>query len=633
MKIKVLNSNVINQIAAGEIIERPSSVVKELLENSLDAGATSILLEIEDGGIKLIRVRDDGSGLGKDDLSMAILRHATSKIGSIEDLERIKSFGFRGEALASIAAVSRFSIASRTTLESLGWKLMVEGSNDDYILEPNSHPLGTTVEVEELFFNVPVRKKFLRRNQTEFGHILDIVGKIALGRFDIEIIFKHNGKKILDLKSVKNIQESLNRIGLVFDKNFPQNAYRVNSATNEIRLSGWISIPDYTRSQSDLQYIYVNGRIIHDKFISHAIRQAYQDLTLQQRHPIAVLYLEIDPTMVDVNVHPTKAEVRFSDTRLVHDFVSKGLKDALAIRNREDYFEDRSFESRESNAEIALYTPPKKNMAYEASSIGKTYFIDKGNKPLILNATKEIKSYERSTNFAKEKTNYQETTINKPEEFKEIENIKESIIKARQNVNNNVSIPKLGNALAQLGYKYILAENEEGLVIVDIHAAHERISYESLKRSYKNGSGVSSQNLLLPYSLELGDYDINLIELNYDLLQQLGFIITCSSPKKVLVRAIPIVLKNCNIEQLVKDILGDLKKYGSPDTAIANINYILATIACHGSIRSGQKLTIEEMNALLRETESTVFGDRCNHGRPTWKVFSLSELEKNFLRT
>ena len=570
MKIKILDSHLISQIAAGEVIERPSSIVKELLENSLDAGATEILLEIEKGGTKLIRIRDNGCGIAKDELSMALRRHATSKISSMDDLAQVRSLGFRGEALASIASVAKFRLSSRTADDALGWQITAHDGCETCDLEPIAHPLGTTVEVNELFFNLPVRKKFLRSEQTEYNHIFEMVGKIALSRFDVSLNFKHNGKKVFSFDVAKNAQESLNRVALILGEEFANNSRSIAVTNRELKLSGWISAPGYSRSQADLQYIYVNGRIIRDRTITHALRQAYQDLLFSQRHPAVVLFLELDPTLMDVNVHPTKSEVRFADGRSIHDFLVKGLRDSLA-RSKEA-------NAKEEGALSPYLSVPNHNYGERAPwSYG-----------------------ERVSEACDSKS--------------------------------SLDIPRLGFALTQLGDRYILAENGSGLVVVDMHAAHERISYEKLKQQCRQ-TKVLSQTLLIPYSVSLNNRDISVLEEHQDLLQKIGLSIDRVSPDVVLVRTVPVLLQNCDMEQLVKDIAADLLTYGSLDSATEQVEHLLATISCHSSIRSGQKLSLDTMNKLLREIESIEFGDRCSHGRPTWKVFTFTELDKIFLRT
>ena len=599
MNIKILDPYLVNQIAAGEVIERPSSVVKELLENSLDAGATEINIEIAKGGSKLIRIRDNGCGIAKDDLMLALSSHATSKIQILDDLERIESLGFRGEALASICSVSRFKLTSRVADTDIGWQINTEGNAQGWKLQPASHPIGTTVEACDLFFNVPARRKFLRKQQTEFNHILEIVQRLALSRFDVGFLLKHEEKIILRLDPATTQKERTVRVGKVIGADFTQNALAINTSASGLCLIGWISQPTYTRSQADLQYFYINKRVVRDKILSHAIRQAYQDVVYQQRYPIIVLYLSVDPALVDVNVHPTKAEVRFSESRLIHDFVAKSLQEALAVgRDTEAIGRDTDNVSTSLNA----YQIEKK----------QDFITRPKQQTLPLVVAEESAVYNNLTSFAAETDPLLKTTI------------------AAKEVGIAVE-PYLGFALAQLHNVYILAQANAGLILVDLHAAHERINYEKLKKAYSKLS-VAMQTLLLPLSLVLSQTEINCIESNFTLLQKLGLDVTRAGPEKVLVRAIPVLLQKSNIEQLIRDVIADLLTYDSCDSIIENSNKILATMACHGSVRAGQKLDIDSMNALLRELEQTERGGQCGHGRPTWVKLAMIDLDKLFLR-
>jgi DNA mismatch repair protein MutL len=576
MKIKILDSHLINQIAAGEVIERPSSVVKELLENSLDAGATVINIEIEKGGSQLIRVRDNGCGIDKDELQLALSRHATSKIKVLDDLEHINSLGFRGEALASICSVARFKLISRTIDSGSGWQV------SDEELQPCAHPVGTTVEVYDLFYNVPARRKFLRTQQTEFNHILEIVNRLALSRFDVDFFLKHDGKVVLQLPAATTQEKKALRVGEIIGNEFIDNALAIDSGSVSLHLAGWISRPVYTRSQADLQYFYINNRIIRDKTLSHAIRQAYQDVVYQQRYPVVVLYLNIDPEMIDVNVHPTKAEVRFRESRLIHDFVVKSIKEAIAILRP-------GFNKINNYQQQSLFIEPKTESEYESKAA-------------------EINAVFAKVNFLP-KENFTSFTP-------------------------TITMPPLGQALAQLHNIYILSQNDNGLVLIDAHAAHERINYEKLKKAH-DSRAISSQVMLFPIRVNLNKNEINCFEANIDTLQKLGFDLTLSGHDKVLVRAVPILLQEANIEQLITDIISDLLMYGNLGDldSVAKINSkILATMACHSSVRANRKLSIEEMNALLRELERTKHADQCGHGRPTWVQLTMAELDKLFLR-
>jgi DNA mismatch repair protein MutL len=593
MNIKVLDSHLVNQIAAGEVIERPSSVVKELLENSLDAGAAEINIEIESGGSKLIRIRDDGCGIVKDDLVLALAPHATSKINVLDDLEHIDSLGFRGEALASICSVARFKLISRSADAATGWQIAGEGTSQFSQLQPGSHPVGTTVEVYDLFFNVPARRKFLRTQQTELNHILEIINRLALSRFDVGFLLKHDGKVILQLNPATTQKEKTARVGKIVGSEFVQNALAIDAGLTGLHLTGWISQPTYTRSQADLQYFYINRRVVRDKILSHAIRQAYQDVIYQQRYPVVVLYLNVDPELVDVNVHPTKAEVRFRESRLIHDFVAKSIKEALAVGKR--------------GADITVadtisthYHPPIKHDFIATRQDFAARFKQQQSLP-PLGAAEENAVYEK---FAA------------PSEI--------SIVQKTS------SMP-LGFALAQLFNIYILAQNEAGLILIDSHAAHERINYEKLKKVYDTAV-ISAQTMLLPITVILNQTEINCLETNLEILQKLGFDVTRSGPEKILVRAVPTLLQEADIEQLIRDIIADLLTHESCDSVVKSINKILATMACHSSVRANRRLNIEEMNALLRELETTERSDQCGHGRPTWIQLSMVDLDKLFLR-
>jgi len=603
MNIKILDSHLVSQIAAGEVIERPSSVVKELLENSLDAGATEINLEIEKGGARLIKLRDNGSGIVKEELKLALSRHATSKIQSLEDLENVRSLGFRGEALASISSVARFKLASRVADATHGWQVVVEGESHVLLLQPNSHPVGTTVEVSDLFFNIPVRRKFLRSEQTEFGHILELVGCLALSRFDVEFLLKHNSKVILKLTPAKTSKECINRVGEIVGKEFAQNALSIDIGSDSLGLTGWVSQPNYTRSQPDLQYLYINGRVVRDKIISHAIRQAYQDVIYQQRYPVVILYLNLDPTLVDVNVHPAKAEVRFRDSRLIHDFVAKGLKEVLTA-------------GRAISAPDMLLAPTPPTYAPAPTAI----YGASRQQSLSLVAAEESRVYDELANFASGIA-----TSSSPSFIK-------SLINDHDVLHDNLSaIHPLGFALAQLHGVYILAQNQDGLILVDAHAAHERINYEQLKSTY-GAELIPMQTLLVPIALTLNNSEINCVESNFELLRKFGFEITRSSPENILVRCVPVLLQDADVDQLIHDVIADLLTHDCVDSIVENSNKILATIACHSSVRAKRKLSIDEMNALLRKLEQTDNGDQCGHGRPTWVHLTLSNLDKLFLR-
>lgn len=613
MNIKILDSHLVNQIAAGEVIERPSSVVKELLENSLDAGATEINIEIEGAGSKLIRIRDNGCGIEKDELVLALSRHATSKIQVLDDLEHIDSMGFRGEALASICSISRFKIASRTASSANGWQVTAEGSSKVSGLDPCSHPVGTMVEVYDLFFNVPARRKFLRTQQTEFNHILETVNRLALSRFDVSFLLKHDGKTILQLSSAATQKEKTARVGKIVGGEFVQNALSLDAGLTGLHLAGWISQPTHTRSQADLQYFYINRRVVRDKTLSHAIRQAYQDVIYQQRYPVVVLYLTVDPELVDVNVHPTKAEVRFRESRLIHDFVAKSIRGALAVGKRAPDVQANSNTAAAttpvaSSSVVTYETQTKRNFVVPQRNFSSGF----KQQSLSLIAAEESAIYEEFTTFAK----------------KTAPLLNEKLVEQKT---SPTTVPPLGFALAQLHNIYILAQNSDGLVLIDAHAAHERINYEKLKNAY-HSAVISAQTMLLPTTIVLNQTEINCLETNLEVLQKLGFDVTRSGPEKILVRAVPTLLQEADVEQLVRDVVADLLTHESCDSIVKNTNKILATMACHSSVRANRRLSIDEMNALLRELEKTERGGQCGHGRPTWVQLTMTDLDKLFLR-
>lgn len=633
MPIHELDNLLVNQIAAGEVIERPSSIVKELVENSLDAGATALTIEVEEGGIRLLKVTDNGSGIPRAELPLALRRHATSKISSVDDLSRIATLGFRGEALSSIAAVTHFKLLSRVASENVGWQISADGEEIVAELAPKAHPIGTMVEARELFFNVPARRKFLRKEATEFSHIVDILSKIALSRFDVAFKLINNQKAIWDLPPVKSNTESTLRIAKLFDSEFIEHAYCVAVTHEPFKLTGWISAPGYTRSQADLQYFYLNGRIIRDKLFSHAVKQAYQSLMFEKRFPLTLLYLEINPELVDVNVHPTKAEVRFADGNSVHNFLIHALKNCLengAIKNLSDN-QQKICDLKESAMDDNLFTKNvEQKIALSFDKLDNGLICKSDEKPFtyrdkiyqipqtaVFKHQDEIKNYQSIIEFAKR------GLVQKPLEMTQ------SVL---DGVDNGTLNKPLGRAIAQLGNMYLLAENDEGLIIVDIHAAHERINYEILKREAATG-GVQKQELLLPYVVTLNERELSLIEEYQTVLAVVGLEITRNSEYGILVRTVPILLSKLDVAKLIKDLLGDLNRFAALDTMQRQIDHLIATMACHASVRAGENLTLAEMDQLLRQMEVTLACDRCSHGRPTWIKMSFSELAKKFLRT
>ncbi|HSX84903.1 MAG TPA: DNA mismatch repair endonuclease MutL [Cellvibrio sp.] len=628
-KIKLLSPRLANQIAAGEVVERPSSVIKELLENSLDAGATRLEIDIEEGGIKLMRVRDNGGGIDKDDLPLALSRHATSKIYELDDLEAVATLGFRGEALASISSVARLALISSTNEESAGWQVVAEGRDMETQLSPAPHPRGTTVEVRDLFFNTPARRKFLRTDKTEYTHLEDVVKRLALSRFDVAFNLRHNGRAIYSWRAGDSQLEQERRVAQVCGPAFMENAVHIEMERSGLRLWGWVAQPTFSRSQADLQHFYVNGRAIRDKLVSHAVRQAYQDVLYHGRHPAFVLYLELDPSTVDVNVHPTKHEVRFRDNRSVHDFIYSSLHHALAKVRPEDTLARR--ESGEGIDGSSGVNPFALSAANSIQGIAAGEF--KGQETMGFRAASGANNY--SSGYSA--SHYQPVGINPGDVREQMASYGELHRPANTNAiyvlpeTSNDDIPPLGYAIAQLKGIYILAENAQGLIVVDMHAAHERITYERMKESFACG-GIQTQPLLVPESIAVSQKEADCAENFCDIFKALGFELQRAGPETLLIRQLPVILNRAKVEQLVRDVLSDLIEHGSSERIQHHINEILGTMACHGSVRANRKLTIPEMNALLRDMEATERSGQCNHGRPTWLLQSLDELDKLFMR-
>ena len=595
-RINRLSQRLANQIAAGEVVERPASVIKELLENSLDADATRLDIDIEQGGVKLIRVRDNGAGIHKDDLALALSRHATSKIAELDDLENISSLGFRGEALASISSVSRLAMASKAESDSAseGWKVETEGQDMQASLSTVAHPQGTTVEVRDLFFNTPARKKFLRTQKTEFSRIDEVMKRIALSRFDVQFTLQHNQRTIHKLLVANTNQQQQRRVALVCGPAFMENSVYIDVEASDLRLWGWVSLPTFSRSQADLQYFYVNGRIIRDKLVTHAVKQAYRDVLFHGRHPAYVLYLELPPVGVDVNVHPTKQEVRFRDSRLVHDFLFSALYKALADVNPGDQLETPQLASTQSG--------------YEQNSSA----ILSGQPDLSLVEPSRSSYGDRSRSAAANQ-------------------VQDQVLALAKLHGDATEVPPLGYAIAQLHGIYILAQNAEGLIVVDMHAAHERITYERMKLACRKEE-LKMQPLLVPLSIAVSQSEADCAEAQQQALLGLGIELERVAEESIVVRQIPAMLKNSDVEQMVRDVLSDVLEYGGSDRIQAHQDELLSTMACHGSVRANRHLTIVEMNALLRDMEETERSGQCNHGRPTWVYQSLDELDKLFLR-
>lgn len=624
--IRPLPEILINQIAAGEVVERPASVVKELVENAIDAGASRVDIDLEEGGGRLIRIRDNGSGIAPEQLPLAVSRHATSKIADLDDLESVATLGFRGEALPSIASVSRFTLSSRRAHDEHGSALQIEGGKIGEVT-PRAHAPGTTVEVRELFYNVPARRKFLRAERTELGHIEEWLRSLALARPDVELRVSHNGKasrryKPGDLYSDARLAETLG-------EDFANQAVRVDHSGAGLRLHGWIAQPHYSRASADQQYLYVNGRSVRDRSVAHAVKMAYGDVLYHGRQPAYVLFLELDPTRVDVNVHPAKHEVRFRDSRLVHDFVYRTLKDALA--------DTRAGTSVQEIGAGPLH-PVDAAAAPMASSAGASGFgLVRGpapgagpggggggfsgwrpQQPLGLQVADAPAAY--AALYA---------TPSGAERGAALPPMPTE--NGLPVTSADAGVPPLGYAIAQLHGIYILAENAEGLIVVDMHAAHERIGYERLKNAH-DGIGLQSQPLLVPITLAVGEREADTAESEAGTLAALGFEVTRAGPGSLHVRSIPALLAHAEPEGLLRDVLTDLREHGQSRRVASARDELLSTMACHGAVRANRRLTVPEMNALLRDMEITERSGQCNHGRPTWARFSLAEIDRWFLR-
>jgi len=624
--IQLLSPRLANQIAAGEVVERPASVVKELVENALDAGAGRVDIEIEQGGVKLIRVRDDGSGIDEADLPLALSRHATSKILTLDDLEAVGTLGFRGEALASISSVSRLSLTSRTETQEAASRVEVEGRDMDAKISPAAHPVGTTVEVRDLFFNTPARRKFLRTEKTEFNHVEECIRRQALSRFDAGFTLRHNQRVVQSLRPAESPLDKERRISSLCGQQFIDNAVVIDAEASGLRLWGWVALPTFSRSQADLQYFFVNGRVIRDKLVAHAVRQAYRDVLYNNRHPAFVLYLEVDPATVDVNVHPTKHEVRFRDGRLVHDFIFRTLHRALADVRPDDHLRGAVAQSfgREPEAaagagtDAPAFQPQSHQISGQPSAFNGHFGQAGGPQP-----QQEWKASDQMAFYNSLNEGGGVATASRSEGF-----TPQPMPTPPQDGEEE---PPLGYAIAQLHGIYILAQSRAGMIVVDMHAAHERITYERMKRALVE-QDLKSQPLLVPLSLAVSQKEAALAETHGEELQHLGLQIERIGPETLAVRQIPALLRGADTEQLVRDVLADLIEHGQSDRVEAVTHELLGTMACHGSVRANRQLTIPEMNSLLRDMEATERSGQCNHGRPTWTLVTLSELDKLFLR-
>ena len=591
MRIHQLSPQLASQIAAGEVIERPASVVKELLENSLDAGAKRVFVDVEEGGGRLLRVRDDGAGIHPDDLMLALSRHATSKIRGFDDLECVTTLGFRGEALPSIAAVSRLEIVSRRVDERSGWRTRVEGGDArDPAPVPAAHPAGTTVEVRDLFFNVPARRKFMRAERTELNHIEEVFRRVALAHLRVELTLNHNRRLVQHLPAEPS---GGGRIAAVCGEAFMEQALPLETEEDGLRLWGWVAMPDFSRAQADMQYFFVNGRMIRDKLISHALRQAYQDLMYHGRHPAFVLFLEIPPASVDVNVHPAKREVRFRDAQPVHSFLFRSVHRALAaVGPGQAVVGSAPVRRAEPLLEAGQSMPAQQAMLRLQAHGGWYPMPERG---LSIRPAPAVQRPAEEPAVAETVT------------------------------------PPLGYALAQLHGAYIIAQNETGLVLVDMHAAHERITYERMKAALDQ-EGLRTQPLLVPLVVAVSPAQANAAEQHQELFRAAGFALGRVGPDRVAVREVPVLLQEADVSELVRDVLSDVVAHGASDRVRERIHGRLATAACHASVRAHRALSVSEMNSLLRDMERTERSGHCSHGRPTWVQLSIADLDRLFMR-
>lgn len=624
-RIQLLDSRLANQIAAGEVVERPASVIKELLENSIDAGATELYVDIEQGGVKLIRIRDNGSGIHKEDLPLSLSRHATSKILNLDDLEGISSLGFRGEALASISSVSRLTLTSSTGDSGEAFQVQAEGRDMDVVVSPAAHAKGTTVEMRDLFFNTPARRKFLKTEKTEFNHVDEVVKRLALSYFDVSFTFTHNQRTIHQLRAAKTEAERERRVAQLCGSAFMEEALSVEMNAMNMTLTGWMGLPTFSRSQSDLQYFYVNGRVIRDRVVSHAVRQAYKDVLFHGRHPAYVLFLTLPPELVDVNVHPTKHEVRFRESRSVHDFLYRSLHRVIADVRPEDQLEKNN----------ATANVVEQIQQQAAMPLAAHYQFESAAQPL----TGSQSQSQFQGQYQAQPVGNVQNQMSAYQQFGRVDGSANDIAEGNEIyaatadglTDDSQQFPPLGYALAQLHGIYILAQNQQGLIVVDMHAAHERITYERMKKSY-DAEGIKSQPLLVPESVAVSSKEADFAEQSPELFASLGFRLERMGVEELVIREVPTMLRHSDTAALVRDLLSDVITHGSSERVQEQIHDILSTMACHGSVRANRQLTIPEMNALLRDMEQTERSGQCNHGRPTWFLKTMAELDKWFLR-
>lgn len=632
-RIAKLDPHVINQIAAGEVVERPASIVKELVENSIDAGSTNILIDVKSGGMYHIIIQDDGHGIAKEDLNLALSSHSTSKIRSADDLIEVATLGFRGEALPSIAAVSRLTLTSRAIGADYAFK--VQGKGHDEINEPMPASLleGTRIEVHDLFFNVPARRKFLRTERTEFSHIETLVKRLALIRYDIGFTLIHNGREIFSAPIAMSMDEKQARIGSVFSHEFLAESFHFThtkevplddyDTTRTLTLEGWVAKPTFFRNNSDWQYVYVNGRMVKDRLVAHAIRQAYRDVMYSDKHPAFVIYLTLDAAAVDVNAHPQKHEVRFRESRMVHDFLFSTLNHVISqpevmagheklpvVASLDDAPGEAISSTRQGGFSFGGNNIP--NRPYKPVNLYEAIGAGTERGSLLGNPSGELPSIGEALSG---RTAGQANTL-----------------EGQTDDDFNPDKAPLGYALGQLHEAYILAENRQGLVMVDMHAAHERIIYERFKTAVASQNGIIRQALLIPKSMDVSSKEIALVEEFQSELHSLGLVIEVLSHNSIVIREVPASLARANIEKLILEVLNDFDRFGSSQKITEHMNDILSTMACHSAIRHHRRLTLPEMNALLRDMERTERSGQCNHGRPTWRSLALTDLDKLFFR-
>ena len=655
--IQQLPDHLINQIAAGEVVERPSSIVKELVENALDAGATKITVELEQGGLDRIRVRDDGCGIAGDQLPLALSRHATSKIGSMDDLQKVSSMGFRGEALPSIASVSRLSIVSAVADAEHASRIQYQGLAELKV-EPASHPVGTAVDVQSLFYNVPARRKFMRTPRTEFSRCESVVKTLAMAHPATAFFIVHNGKSVFDCKPAQSIEAQGLRVARILGKGFGEAAHHVSIEGVGLGLTGWLADPAFSRAQADMQYFYVNDRMVRDKVISHAVKQAFSDLIYHQRYPAFVLFLAIDPEAVDVNVHPGKQEVRFRDSQSVHGFIRHSIKQLLGAIRPADTLKGGS-SGQDAGESSGQFSPGSSlpsadtndRMSERNPQVGNTHVLSAGQgisggkaqtgglsqvplrRPMPLQVREQLDAFQRlgaapNSSAPQPKSPYatqddllarMASGAGKVDEGSDL------------NAVGDDDIPPLGFAQAHLHGVYVLAENAQGLIIVDAHAAHERITYERLKAQYAEGA-LKTQALLVPVTVDVSESEADRCEVETQWLASIGLQVDRMAPEQLVIREVPAILGRSDVAALLRDVLSDLMSVDSSERLSDAVDGVLSSMACHGSVRANRALSIAEMNALLRQIESTPNSGQCNHGRPTWTALGMQDLDKLFLR-